>query len=209
MPGPHPHPCRFRLHRTLDRGWGEIAFEYRWASTSGAGDGASGARPDLAHCHLYELTHYSGNRGRYADGWFYPAEPPFAGWKFRDPTDGRTAPVGLECFPASQGWAWDRHKIGGRLVLPAPGPEEYLIVATQSYRFFCDLCGTDEIVPGSHSGPHPILRTFRTKEGPGEPEVWRYSITKHDHCAWMDLGPRGFIIDSLGLEYGPWSVDDG
>lgn len=205
-PSSTPHPCNFRLHRTLDRGWGEIAFEYRWDSTSGEADAGSAAKPDLAHCHLYEWARYSGAGGHTADGWFHPADPPFPGWMFRDPMDGRTAPVGLECFPASQGWAWDRHKIGGRLVIPPPGPREYLITATQTYRFFCDRCGVDEVLPGSHSGPHSIRRAFRRKEDAGE--VWRYSITKHDQCAWMELGPGGFIADSLGLEYGPWFGPD-
>jgi hypothetical protein len=202
MPVPHAHPCDFRLQRHLDRGWGEIAFEYRWGSSSGDADGSGGGVAELAHCHLYEVTHYSGNPGRYADGWFFPMDPPFAGWKFRDPTDGRTGPVGLECFPATQGWAWDRHKIGERLVIPATGPDEHVIVAVQTYRFFCDLCGVDEILPGPHAGPHAIRRVFRRNEEAGE--VWRYSITKHDTCAWMDLGPDGFITDSLGLDYGPW-----
>lgn len=103
MPAAHLHPCNFHLHRYLDRGWGEIAFEYRWDSTSGEKEPASGQTPDLAHCHLYELTHYSGSGGRSVEGWFYPPDPPFVGWKFRDPTDGRNGPVGLECFPASQG----------------------------------------------------------------------------------------------------------
>jgi hypothetical protein len=208
MSSSHPHPCNFRLHRSLDRGWGEIAFEYRWDSTSGEGDTGSLERADLAHCHLYEVTHYSGNKGKYVDGWFYPVDPPFAGWKFRDPTDGRTGPVGLECFPASQGWAWDRHKIGGRIVVPPCGPVEYVISATQMYRFYCDLCGVDEIVPGANGGPHLIVRTLRRKEeaGGAGTEVWRYAIAKHDRRAWMDLGPSGFIGDSAGLGFGPWEL---
>jgi hypothetical protein len=207
MPTPHPHPCNFRLHRHLDRGWGEIAFEYRWDSTPEGEAPAAEGGLDLAHCHLYERTHYSGNRGQYADGWYYPEDPPFIGWKFRDPTDGRTGPVGLECFPASAGWAWDRHKIGGRIVVPTSDPEEHLILAMQTYRFYCDLCGMDEIVPGPDAGPHPILRSFRREEAGGPGGVWRYTITKHDRRAWMDLGPRGFIVDSAGLDYGPFWPD--
>jgi hypothetical protein len=202
----HPHPCNFSLHRCLDRGWGEIAFEYRWDSTTGVKDTASRRNPDLAHCHLYEFTRYSGPLGRHEDGWFYPADPPFIGWRFRDPTDGRSGPVGMECFPASQGWAWDRHKIGGPIIIPESDPEEFLIVATQSYRFFCDRCGIDEVVPGPHAGPHEIVRTLRRVEltGLSDGDVWRYSITKHGQSAWMDLGPQGFVGDSAGLDYGPY-----
>jgi hypothetical protein len=206
MPAEHPHPCNFSLLRHLDRGWGEIAFEYRWDSTSGEKDPASRGTPDLGHCHLYELTRYSGTLGQHVAGWFCPADPPFIGWKFRDPTDGRSGPVGLECFPASQGWAWDRHKIGGPIRVPESGPGEFLIVATQTYRFFCDLCGMDDLLPGSYAGPHEIVRAFRRAEpvGLSDGEVWRYSITKHGRGVWMDLGPQGFVGDSAGLGYGPY-----
>jgi hypothetical protein len=133
----------------------------------------------------------------------HPPDPPFAGWQLRDPTDGRTGPVGLECFPASQGWAWDRHKLAGALVIPSCGPGEYLIVATQSYRYFCDRCGVDETVPGPDAGPHQIVRAFRPAEGT-EADVWRYSITKHGLAAWMGLRARGFVADSAGLNDGPF-----
>jgi len=205
-PTMHAHPCNYRRQRHFDRGWGEIAFEYRWDATGGEG-GATDDVTALAHCHIYEVTHYSGNVGRWSDGRYHPPDPPFAGWRLRDPTDGRTGPVGLECFPASQGWAWDRHKLAGALVIPPSGPGEYRIVATQSYRYFCDQCGIDEPLPGPAAGPHLIVRSFGPKAGAGG-EVWRYSLTKHERVAWMDLGARGFVADSAGLQYGPfWTTD--
>lgn len=114
----HPHPCRFRAYRHQDRGWGELAFEYRWDSTRGGKSEDGLGNPDLAHCHIYEVAYYAGNNGRYLEEWYIPSNPPFAEWRFRHPTDGRTGPVGCEYFPATQGWAWDRHKLGGKFILP-------------------------------------------------------------------------------------------
>lgn len=203
-PTTHPHPGNYRRHRHFDRGWGEIAFEYRWDALDDGGGPADDVSA-LGHCHIYEVTSYAGNVGRWADGWFYPPDPPFAGWQLRDPTDGRTGPVGLECFPASQGWAWDRHKLAAALVIP-PVDDAYRIIATQSYRFFCDHCGVDAIVPGPDAGPHAIVRAFQPKEGT-DGAVWRYRITKHGLDAWMDLRADGFVADSVGLTYGPfWAM---
>lgn len=200
----HAHPCGFRLHRRFDRGWGEMAFEYRWDSTSGlkAADGVG--NPDLDHCSLYERTTYAGNAGAYADGWYLPPEPPFVGWRFRDPTDGRTGPVGLECFPASQGWAWDRHKVGGRLVVPTDPALLNHIFARQEYRFVCDLCGLDAPVPGPDAGPHPVLRAFGHHHG----GVWRYAFVKHGATAWMDVDARGYVDDSAHIGFGPWEANE-
>src|SRR5437588_1640972 len=98
----HPHPCNVRIARVLDRGWGEIAFEYTWDSTLDAGRDANGLRPDLDHCSVYEFTTYgpdpgeSGASGGPADNWYLPPDPPFADWRLRDPTDGRCCHVGLE-----------------------------------------------------------------------------------------------------------------
>src|SRR5262249_37182357 len=122
---------------------------------------------------------------------------------FRDPTDGRSGPVGLECFPASQGWAWDRHKLAGALVIPPTVGDEYTIVATQTYRYFCARCEIDAAVPGPDAGPHRIVRTFRPKSGP-DGRIWRYTIRKHGLDAWMDLSLHGFVADSAGLGYGPY-----
>src|SRR5438067_1188126 len=143
----HSHPCGFRLVRTLDKGWGEMAFEYRWDSTSGIKANDSG-NPDLAHCSLYEVTTYADNPGCYRDGSLFPPDPPFVDWRFRDPTDGRTAPVALGRFPATQGWAWDRHKLGGRLLLPDSDETSFSIVAVQEYRFHCGICGLNGLLSG-------------------------------------------------------------
>ncbi len=203
----HPHPCRFRRVRHVDRGWGEIAFEYRWDSTSGSKDAITLENPDLGHCFLYEWTCYDVTGGTEAEGFFFPPDPPFAQWKFRNPTDGRTGPVGGEHFPATQGWAWDRHKLPGRLLLPKETADSYTIRSIQAYRFHCELCGEDAIVPGADAGPHPIVRAFAPQaEAPfaSGPRVWRYSLIKHDICAWMDWDLAGYVADSAGLGFGPW-----
>lgn len=186
----HPHPCSFRLTRWMDRGWGELACEYRWDATEGSVEG-------LERCQLYELIRYADTSEE--PGWFFAADPPFVGWRFRNPTDGRTAPVGLECFPASWGYAWDRHKMLGRLALPAES-REYVIRGIQEFRFQCELCGADEVVPGTHSGPHAIERRF-TPVGSGG---WRYSTVKHGLSAWMDLDANGYVADSANIGFGPW-----
>ena len=195
----HPHPCNFRLHRKLDRGWGEMAFEYRWDSTSGRGAGDGGDVPDLAHCRLYEMATYTANVGTWRDGYFLPPDPPFPDWQFRDPTDGRTGPVGMECFPASQGWAWDRHTRRGRLVIPEESGA-YAIRAVQSYRFQCAICGADDLVPGPGAGPHELQRIFAPVSDSG---VWRYAFQKHGHTAWMEIDAAGYVADSAGIGFGP------
>ncbi len=199
----HPHPCNFRLHRKLDRGWGEMAFEYRWDSDSGSRAGDDLSVPDLEHCRLYEMTVYSSlaskNAGTWRDGYFHPLDPPFPGWQFRDPTDGRTGPVGLECFPASQGWAWDRHTRRGRLIIPQESGV-YEISAIQSYRFQCAICGADAVVTGPDAGPHELRRTFAPTSDPG---VWRYTFGKHEYRAWMEVSAAGYVADSAGIGFGP------
>jgi hypothetical protein len=208
LPLNHPHPCNFRLCRHQDRGWGELALEYRWDSTSGLKAEDSVGNPDLSHCFLYEMTHYEANNGTMTEGFFLPSCPPFQNWKFRHPTDGRTGPVGYECFDATQGWAWDRHKLGGRLLLPTT-PDLYTITATQEYRFTCRLCGLDRRVPGSASGPHLLLRKFAPREDVARssiapPSVWRYSLSKHNLTAWIDIDANGYIADSASIGFGPW-----
>lgn len=156
----HAHPCGFHLVGRLDRGWGESAFEYRWNSTDSPRETDRPGLPELAHCMLYELTRYDDNDGRYNDEWLFPPDPPFVGWRFRNPTDGRTGPVGMERFSAAQGWAWDRHKLGGRLVVPAEHCGPFEIRAVQEYRFHCGICGLDDLVPGPDGGPHTLVRAF-------------------------------------------------
>jgi hypothetical protein len=201
----HSHPCNFRLHRHQDRGWGEIAFEYRWDSTSALKAEDALGNPDLSHCFLYELTHYEIESGTLSEGYFIPSCPPFDNWRFRHPTDGRTGPVGCECFAATQGWAWDRHKLGGRLIVPEP-TSVYTITAVQEYRFTCELCGVDQIVPGSASGPHLLLRRFAPQtedQSRSTLPVWRYSVSKHDLSSWMDVDRNGYVADSAGTGFGP------
>ncbi len=209
-----------------------MAFEYRWNSTSALSHNSSDDALDLNHCFLYELTTYAGNVGTYQGGYFVAPNPPFAEWWFRDPTDGRTAPVALGCFDASAGWAWDRHKMGGKFVMPDQSPDgpalspkpPYTIVATQQYRFYCERCGMDALVPGSHCGPHAITRTFaplsnnlnsnNLNDVPATFQkdfllrsyytLWRYTLQKHGHQAFLDLNALGsYVDDSTHLGYGP------
>lgn len=200
----HFHPCNFRYHRFVDRGWGEAAFEYRWDSTSGvkAEDGIG--NPDLEHCFLYEMTSYQENEGVYREGFLHPPAPPFVDWKFRVPTDGRTGPVGQECFCATQGWAWDRHKLAGRLIIPER-QKAYTIAAIQQYCFHCDLCGMDAVISGSDAGPHRILRTFAPLGENADPllQTWRYSLHKHCHSVWMNVNRQGYVADSADIGFGP------
>lgn len=196
----HAHPSNYSLVRHIDRGWGELAFEYWWEASDGSPPNEAGELASLSQCLLYEVTTYAGNAGQYVDGWYIPPEPPFAGWKFRDPTDGRTAEVGMECFVATHGDAWDRHKVGGRL-LPPVEADAFTITAVQTFRYYCDECGRDEVIPGPRGGPHEIVRTFVPSPTTG---LWRYTITKHGFEAWMDVDEAGFVTDSLGLDFGPW-----
>ena len=198
-----PHPCRFRLSRSIDRGWGELAFEYVWDSTSGERE-PEGTLPDLAACFLYEFTTYGGNAGKRDGDRLIPPCPPFDGWTFRDPTDGRIGQVGMERFAASQGWAWDRHKLGGTLLVGLDSAR-YEIVAMQEYRFHCERCGIEAVVSGPDSGPHPIVRTVSSvsldKAAPNP--IWRYGITKQGVTAWLDWNASGYVGDSAGIGFGP------
>lgn len=193
----HAHPCNFRVTRILDRGWGELAILYQWDSSSGNLD-------DLRYCSLFELTHYEGNQGTNKAGFFNPPEPPCMGWSFRTPTDGRTAPIALGCFTATEGWAWDRHKLPGRLLVLANLDFTLRITAVQEYRFHCEWCGIESIVPGAHSGPHPIVREIRDISIQSNAVVWRYTCTKHHHSASLDLSPEGYVADSAEIGFGPW-----
>jgi hypothetical protein len=202
----HPHPCRFRLHRVLDRGWGEIACEYRWDSSSGIESMDDAGLPDLEHCFLYEFTTYE----PVPSGWFIPPNPPFLGWRFRDPTDGRRGPVGLERFSAAQGWAWDRHKFAGPLTL-SHAAGLWSIQAQQRYCFHCEICGCEGDVDGPASGPHSIVRTFQSITTPAEqgaPLRYRYEITKHNQTAWMEIDRSGYVADSARLGFGPSWLQD-
>jgi hypothetical protein len=184
-------------------GWGEMSFAYCWDSTSGLSGEAGYSLPDLEHCVLFEVTAYSGNVGHYENGWYFPPNPPFSGWKFRDPTDGRTAPVGMECFPASNARAWDRHKRAGRLLVPADSSETFVIRAEQTYWFHCEICGVEEPL----CSPHLIERRFEPQTDilSGE-TVWRYSLRKHNAEAWLDINREGYVADSAGLGFGPWEA---
>src|SRR5262249_20414274 len=156
-----------------------------WDSASGVKAEDSLGNPDLSHCYLYEMTRYESKDGALTGGFFVPCNPPFENWKFREPTDGRTGPVGYERFVATQGWAWDRHKLGGRLIVPKRAGD-FIILGTQEYRFTCERCGVDLQVPGSDAGPHRLLRRFAPRaedwsEGEDATEacVWRYVLSKH------------------------------
>lgn len=183
----HPHPCRFVLSRWIDRGWGELACEYRWESTLGEIE-------ELAHCRIFETIRYT-EEGRETHGWYAAPDPPFVDWWFRDPTDGRLEVVGLEYFPATQGAAWDRHKLLGPLRVPDV-EEFFAIRGRQEFRFTCSICGADERL----MGPHEIVRTFEPRGG----GVWRYAIQKHGLNAWMDLDASGYVDDSAHIGFGPW-----
>jgi len=200
-----PHPVNFRLTRVLDRGWGEMACEYSWKSSHG-GLGENGAGlPDLEQCSIHEITTYQDVISKSPNGWFTPPDPPFDGWRFRNPTDGRCLIVGLESFSASQGRAWDRHKLAGPLKLPRC-PGIWTIEAWQEYRFHCRRCGCEEVIDGPDSGPHIILRTFRDVPDSldcGCRPAFRYQIAKHGVCAWMDLDESGYIGDSARIGFGP------
>ena len=112
--------------------------------------------------------------------------------------------MGLERFAATQGWAWDRHKLGGKLVLPPAGSETYTILAVQSYWFYCEECGCEEVVSGSQGGPHSLLRTFSWQGGSWEGKCWRYRFEKHGINAWMDINRDGYVADSAGIGFSPW-----
>lgn len=207
-----------------------MAFEYRWDSTLQSASNVSAESAvdknasdplDLEYCFLYEYTTYDGNQGTYQNDYFSPSNPPFVEWRFRNPTDGRTAPVALGYFAASQGWAWDRHKLGGKLFIPddsTPRPEiSYAFVALQQYRFHCQRCGMDAPVPGATSGPHAITRTFAPLSHTLPPiptsnwmirdkdtVVWRYTLQKHGHTATYDINAWGdYVDDSAHLGFGP------
>ncbi len=203
--GAHPHPCHFRPDRWRDRGWGEAAFHYVWSSTSGA-NAESSELPDLAHCSLYEIAAYDHNEGRYENGLYFPPSPPFAGWQFRNPTDGRLQIVGGEWMSATLGEAWDRHKIGGPLALPSE-PRPYEFTAWQQFWFHCKWCKAEFPL----SEPHPILRRMEPlprdseqKKGPDHRgERWRYSLTKHQNTAWMEWDAEGYSDCSLHVGFPP------
>lgn len=203
----HPHPCRFRMHGYRDRGWGELAFEYRWEPTQKNQADEKPGIEELTYCYIYEVTEYGENEGRFIKGWFYPPAPPFIAWQFRHPTDGRTAPVGMEYFPATQGWAWDRHKLGGKLAIPPKELRTYTIRAVQQYWFYCELCNQDFPL----SKPQEILRSFATicsdvsLNPTDSPDmIWRYSLTKHDVTAWMEINRNGYVADSANIGFGPF-----
>ncbi len=196
-----PHPCNFRPVQWRDNGWGDMAFCYSWDAT--VGDCAG-----LERCVLFEVTRYAGSGGRDLDGWYYPPDPPFVGWRFRNPTDGRTAPVGMECFSASIGRAWDRHKRVGRLVVPVDTATGFFISAHQEYWFRCELCGGEERL----CTPHPIERRFvplGLKDGLQDKglAVWRYSLKKHGFEAYLDMTSNGYVGDSANIGFGPWESD--
>jgi len=139
--------------------------------------------------------------------------PPFVGWMFRNSTDGRTATDGVGTINLTAGAANDRHKFlpGWKLqpILILNPYEMWTITATQQFRFYCNVCGTDAIVPGTHSGPHTIVRRFFPKpNSPYQPcnnrdREWRFTTTKHGITAWMDLSYNGYLGDSVGSVVSP------
>ena len=196
LPKDHAHPCDFHLHRWIDRGWGEIACEYRWHSTATCAPGSS--YPELEHCLLFEYTTYHAELGRQTDLWLQFDTAPFTNWKFRNPTDGRNLIVGKECFPATQGWAWDRHKIGGKFEIPTQH-NVYEIVAKQSYLSYCQLCEAEQ----------PLLENIEIRRtfAPLEDGIWRYTIEKQKKIAWMDVSVKGYVTDSAGIGISPWVME--
>ncbi len=136
-----------------------------------------------------------------------PHNPPFVDWQFRDPTNGRTGRVGYERFSAAQGWAWDRHKLGGRLTAPKI-QRAVSIIAVQRYYFYCERCGVDLQSPGPDAGPHSLVRVLTPKTEAGaqadNANLWRYSFRKYGVEAWMDINCRGYVADSAGIGFGPW-----
>ncbi|HLK61594.1 MAG TPA: hypothetical protein VKU00_33915, partial [Chthonomonadaceae bacterium] len=127
--------------------------------------------------------------------------PPFLRWVFRDPTDGRTASVGMECFPASNARAWDRHKRAGRLLVPTESIGSFVIQAEQVYWYHCQLCGREEpLCP-----PQRIERRFEPVSQTEDGEVvWRYTLKKHDNQAFLDITRHGYVADSANIGFGPW-----
>ncbi|HLJ56433.1 MAG TPA: hypothetical protein VKT77_15450 [Chthonomonadaceae bacterium] len=230
---PHRHPCSFRLVRTLDRGWGELACEYAWemaaaqpCAASRATLGASNVEParcaisgpfiNAAHrvqhgqgwhdssapafCFLFEHTVYDCADSAMDGSWLLPPDPPFRGWRLRNPTDGRTGPVGLERFDAAIGHAWDRHKLAGPLV--GEGLREAVTIrATQQYRFHCEICGADSPIAGPAAGPHQIVRTLRPVAGADGRS--RFDIEKHGVTAWIEFAGGRYVADSVGIGFGP------
>ncbi len=180
----HAHPCDFRLSRWIDRGWGEVACEYRWRST--LNPQACDSYPEMERCFLFEVTTYYSEEGVQAQEWLRFDAPPFTGWAFRNPTDGRQCIVGQERFSASTGWAWDRHKLGGRLPIPER-EARYAIRAEQCYAFHCELCGATENLMEAPA----ILRTFEPLGG----GVWRYRLEKGAANVWMDVSAEGYVIN--------------
>ena len=200
---PHAHPTDFRLERTLDTGWGELACVYVWEN----GGEAAADSPDSDRCFLYEVTAYSCDTASSDSPWLAPPDPPFVGWRLRNPTDGRSGPVGLERFSASLGRAWDRHKLPGALA-PPTSPGCWAIRATQEYRMHCEICGYEGAVHGTGTGPHEIVRTLRSVGGYIELDgasclQWRYEITKHDRTAWIEFDGNGYLADSKRIGFGP------
>lgn len=189
----HAHPCNFRLSRWIDRGWGELACEYRWNSTRNPQ--ACDSYPELERCFLFEVTTYHSEEGTQEGEWLTFDAPPFAGWAFRNPTDGRRCIAGQERFSASAGSAWDRHKLAGRLRLPER-EARYCIRARQRYAFHCELCGAIETLLEAP----PILRTFERREG----GIWRYRLEKGEARVWMDVSAEGYANDSAGIGISPW-----
>ena len=202
---PHAHPSSFRLERTLDPGWGEFACVYVWEN----GDPAEATPPDSERCFLYEVTLYSCDGAEHESGYLLPPDPPFVGWRLRNPTDGRTGPVGLERFAASVGRAWDPHKLPGPIA-PPHSPGCWSIRAIQEYRLHCEICGFEGRVTGPDAGPHEIVRTLRSTSGSGgggSGLLWRYEITKHGRTAWMEFDGSGYLADSARIGFGPsWIV---
>lgn len=170
-----------------------MAAEYRWSSTTGE-RGEDGSLPQLAHCFIFEMTEYAGT-GKTRDGYFLAAPTMLDSWRLRNPTDGRSGPVGLERFSAASGWAWDRHKIPGSICMP-PENIDCEIVAVQKYRYHCEACGVEDDLLGP-------IRIVRRVIGPDSAGVWRYTLSKHGRSVWLEFDAEGYVGDSAGIGFGP------
>lgn len=219
---PHPHPCNWHRDPDFleDATYGTLKFQYQWDSTSGVKGTDGITNPDLQNCYIYEFVTYTGD-GSDVNGYFIPTNPPYNGWWFRSPTDSRIPPG----TPAQADWgkAQDTHKWGaamypfsafnvplinvmwiegGGFIPIGDTDPEWRIEAVQTYRFHCNVCNADMIMPGPDGGTHTIERLYKAVTPflfcDQDSRVWRYSTKKHGVEAWLDMNRNGFIADSAG-----------
>ncbi len=207
-PGPGDPPTRGSWTGRV----GLLIARYGWKSTDG----------NLEHLNgfVYEYITYSGDgvNETHADGknYFVPVDPPFFA-QYRNPLDGfvdggsgSTRHVAL-----SEGRLRDEHLVPG-LHIPMPlvvDPDHWdhaehdftrSYTGIQQYRFFCEECGANELMPGPDQGDQTIVRTFQ----PAAPwqacnhydRRWRYTCRKfgttYNVSSWLTLNWHGIIGDS-------------